>query len=160
MQYDFLADVEPREPLIPEVAFHGPNATSMKKITRKDVIQDFLDVYAEEDMGKQIIRAHMKADPKSFFDVLKKFIPNQMSLDAGEMLNLKVIDRYGTATEISAMGADPNRAHGRGLTSPESTDQPQITLTEKFEVGLPSKTAASSNPPLVERASSEFDFEL
>lgn len=171
--FDFFSD-KPDEPLIPEVVHHGPNGKSLKKMTRQRVIQDFLDVYAEKDMGKAIIRAHMTSDPKAFFDVVKKFIPNQMSLDAGEMLNLTVIDSYGNSMQIStasgpdsrenpgSLGVEPVSAPDRDLTSPRDADQPQIVLTERFGATL-QRSAASPAQPLAEtvtRNTLKYDFTL
>lgn len=149
--FDFLRD-EPKEPLIPEVVHHGPNSKSLKKMTRKQVIQDFLDVYGESGMGKNLIRQHMLADPKSFFDVLKKFIPNQMSLDTDEMVQINLIDRYGNRMELSARpevdteeNEDSHPTANRDLTSPRGQNSHQIVLTERFEGSPSNKIANASN---------------
>lgn len=148
-------------PVSPEVEYHGPNTKSLKKMSRKQVIQDFLDVYAEKDMGKEIIRAHMRSDPKSFFDVLKKLIPSNLGIDAAEMLHIQMIDRYGNEINVSAGGNGDNgeddeqaACSSRDLTlASEQTDVPQVIVHDRFEGHLPTPQVATGS-------NLAFDFTL
>lgn len=152
--FDFLSD-KPAEPLVPEVVYHGPNAKSMKKMTRKQVIQDFLDVYAENDMGKSIMRTHMANDPKSFFDVVKKMIPNNYGLEGGESLKVNIIDRYGNAIQIESSATEEDGTPNRDLTSPGNPGgSPEVSIQDTFGSNpRPIKQIATSSSP-------EFDFTL
>lgn len=145
-------------PVSAEADYHGPNTKSLKVMSRKQVIQDFLDVYAEKDMGKQIIRAHMRSDPKSFFDVLKKLIPSNLGIDAAEMLHIQLIDRYGNEINVSTggNGGDDEQAacSSRDLTlASERTDVPQVIVHDRFEGHLPTPQVATGS-------NLTFDFTL
>lgn len=142
--FDFLTD-KPKEPLTPEVVFHGPNTKSLAKKSRRDVIQDFIDVYYEEH-GKELIRAHMKHDPKSFFDVLKKLIPNNMSLEGMEGFTINLVDRYGNSIEIEK---NPEKASSRDLISPGAQDViPEVSVRARFGDDSNPKTDAGISPEL------------
>lgn len=149
MNFDFLVDT-PQEPLVPEVVHHGPNGKSMKKMSRRDVIQDFLDLYVEEN-GKEIMRNFVRSDPKFFGEILKKLIPNQMSLDAGELMQVKLVDRYGNSAEVTQVGLNP--ALSRDLDPANSADLPQVEIRDRFGAGQPTKQIATGSSP-------DFDFEL
>lgn len=157
MDFDFLTEKK-AEPLIPEVVERGPNTTDVRKKGRKDIIQDVVDIYFEPGMGKDMMRVHMKTDPKAYFDVVKKMIPNQLSLDANEMLNVKLIDRYGNEIEFGSREGESSRRQALALprgsepSSPDRPDSPNIVMRERFEAAQKSETVTSNTH--------EFDFTL
>lgn len=156
--FDFLTE-NISEPLIPEVVYHGPNAKDLKKMDRKGVIQDFMDVYQEEN-GKELIRIHMKNDPKSFFEVLKKLIPNNYGLEGGESLQVSLIDRYGNELKIESSVSAEGQSASDAVTSPMSTERsgpvPNVTIKETFGTDPKQIESVASNTPDDE----EFDFTL
>lgn len=145
--FDFLKD-EKVVPLVPDVVHHGPNGTTLKKTSRKDVIQDFLDVYKEEN-GKELIRLHMKHDPKSFFEVLKKLIPNNIGFGDGEALNITLIDKFGNKIEMKTPSEGQELPSDRDLTSHQEAGGLKVDVKETFGPSPP-QSVTGSNP--------EFDF--
>jgi len=106
----------------------GPNLNQLVKTTRKKFGEDILATY-EKIGGANWLYTQAMADPKAFFELLKKMIPNPTIGDAIADLTIKLIDKY----------CDPARK-GIPATSEQGTSGS----------GQPDETATGGTPNLIE----------
>lgn len=117
--FNFILDNEsitidaPQEP--PD--YVGPNLNQLVKTTRKKFGEDILATY-ERIGGANWLYTQAMADPKAFFELLKKMIPNPTIGDAIADLTIKLIDKY----------CDTARK-GIPATSEQGSGQPDETAT-------------------------------
>ena len=134
--FDFISETKNKpEPLIPEVVHRGPNTKDLKTMTRKRLVQDILDVHQEEG-GKELLRRHMRSDPKAYFELVKKLIPTNVGFDSEE-ITILLQDQYNNKVAItnreSASGSRDLDSQGKGaLPSPEG-GAPSLIVKDRFE---------------------------
>lgn len=141
MDYDFLIeDEKPKTPDIVSPNYSGPNLTPLKKLSRKALGKDVLQVFHKLG-GQDWLYAQADADPKGFLELLKKMVPTQSTIDDLQEITVKLINKYGESAEIHA-------TTGRILPPPRSgaaaggngPGQPTADKDER------SRTATSGNP--------------
>jgi len=134
--FNFILDNEsvtidaPQEP--PEHV--GPNLNQIAKMTRKKFGQDILNVYQTMG-GADWLFVQAQADPKAFFELLKKMIPNPTIADNIADITIRLINKYNESIEIKAHS-------GHLATSEQGPGQPGDSL---------SQTATGGTPKLIER---------
>ena len=133
--FDFISEPKKSEPLVPDQIFHGPNTKDLKRMTRKRLVQDILDVHQEEG-GKELIRMHMKADPKGYFELLKKLIPTNLGFDSEE-ITILLQDQYGNKAAITnnpqtASGSRDLVSTGTGASSSNGEEVPSLIVKDKY----------------------------
>ena len=142
--FDFILDDETqqidRPPTIPE--YVGPNLNELVRTTRKKFGQDILSTYSRLG-GPDWLWTQAQADPKAFFELLKKMIPNPTIADTIADITVKLINRYGEKMEIearthavtpdSAPAAGGNGGSGQLIETATSGNLPNPRLIERYE---------------------------
>lgn len=109
--------------------YAGTNLATIAKMTRKKVAQDILDVY-QTIGGATWLYTQAMADPKAFFDLIKKIIPNPTVGDALADITVKLINMYGERMEISTSSSQHAIADhtddSASATSEQRSGQPEI----------------------------------
>jgi len=107
----------------------GPNLAQIAKMTRKKFGEDILNVYQTMG-GADWLFIQAQADPKAFFELLKKMIPNPTIADNIADITIKLINKYNESIEIKAHS-------GHIATSEQGSGQPEDSPSQTATGGTP-----------------------
>ncbi len=152
---DFLNNQHPTV-FEPDSLEHGPNLTTLKKMSPRQFAQGVLNVYQELG-GDSWLLSQARLDPKSFIEILKKILPNSIALDNLSDFQITLVNRFGDKIEIESTSDDRNpypSPENRSKEAPQLTAEPigrdagagglpSIDIKERF--GDDSQTVTGNN---------------
>ena len=87
----------------------GPNLTEISKMTPRKLADTVLLVFNRLG-GATWLLDRANADPKGFMDLLKKILPNNLSVDGLDNFQITLIDQFGNAAQLSGQSSGQDSA--------------------------------------------------